>query len=681
LTTALLAASRSTLRIVQAAALVAAILLPLATAVRTVSAGPFTSNGSQPPLTFGISTSTSCRGCHGFDYDAANNIEPWDTWAGSMMAQAARDPLFWAALDVANNDAPDVGDFCLRCHVPRGWLAGRSEPPGGSTNGCGLSGKIDQASNDFDGVTCHFCHRMMVNVSPPPGQLPVYFENAQFWVDDTTCAGFSEPCRRGPYDHPADGTAPPPHAWLYSAYHEESRLCGNCHNVTSPVETLIDGGIDTGVPFPIERTFREWQQSAYGDTLSGDFATCQGCHMPDAQANPAYACNAAANNHSGDMPIHQLAGGNAWIPDVLRQEYPALGLSAQFIATQNWALDMLQNQSATIEVAVPDTLAPENLLTASVRVTNLTGHKLPTGYPEGRRMWINVRARDGFGALIWESGAYDSTTGALAADAQLRVYHAEQGIWDHNSTNTCDCEDTTGSPMFHFVLNNCIKTDNRIPPKGFTGMNDPETRPVGATYPETFAGSGVLVNYDVASYTIYVPPGTPPPVTVTATLRYQTASDEYVTFLRDEAVANGFPDDCIERTTGFPTKSRGEILYDMWTARGKCPPVDMATASDASAIGATKVRPVTAPLAVRLSPASGPAEATQRIRYELPERGAVTLSVFDVSGRVVARLVDAPRPAGAHEAEWNASAHASGVYFYRLETAGTVRTAKVLLVR
>jgi hypothetical protein len=54
-----------------------------------------------------------------------NHLEPWDTWAGSMMAQSSRDPLFWAALDVANNDMPDVGDFCLRCHVATGWLAGR----------------------------------------------------------------------------------------------------------------------------------------------------------------------------------------------------------------------------------------------------------------------------------------------------------------------------------------------------------------------------------------------------------------------------------------------------------------------------------------------------------------------------------------------------------------------------
>ena len=43
-----------------------------------------------------------------------------------MMAQSGRDPLMWAALAVANQDAPNSGETCLRCHLPKGWLEGRS---------------------------------------------------------------------------------------------------------------------------------------------------------------------------------------------------------------------------------------------------------------------------------------------------------------------------------------------------------------------------------------------------------------------------------------------------------------------------------------------------------------------------------------------------------------------------
>lgn len=296
-------------------------------------------------------------------------------------------------------------------------------------------------------------------------------------------------------------------------------------------------------------------------------------------------------------------------------------------------------------------------------------------------MWLAIQARDGMGSVIFESGVYDTATGTLVEDTQIKVYRTEQGIWNRNGTNTCDCADTTGGALFHFALNNCIKLDNRIPPKGFTGGSDPETKPVGYTYPETFTGSGILVNYDRTNYMIPIPQGTLPPVTVTATLRYQTASKEYVQFLRDEAVENGFPDDCIERLAGLPTKSRGEILYDMWTARGKCPPVDMGVAFDASTIGATHVGSSVPSLAVRLAPSSGPTESVQRVLYELPERASVTLTVYDVSGRVVARLVDGVQPQGRHTAEWNVAGRTSGLYFYRLEAAGTIRTTKVLVIR
>ena len=56
----------------------------------------------------------------------------------------------------------------------------------------------------------------------------------------------------------------------------------------------------------------------------------------------------------------------------------------------------------------------------------------------------------------------------LTEDAQARVYEVLQGIWNHHGTGACDVEDGDGDPMFHFVLNDCIAKDSRIPPLGFT---------------------------------------------------------------------------------------------------------------------------------------------------------------------------------------------------------------------
>lgn len=555
--------------------------------VVSVWAGAFTPNGTQPPLATPILTPGDCSGCHG-NFNPNANIEPYPTWSGSMMANAARDPLFWAALDVANHDVAGAGDFCLRCHVPAGWLAGRSEPPVGSVDGCNMQGVIDEPDNDFEGVSCHFCHRMMVNPSPPGGQQSVYFENGQYWIDDGDCSFVgSGPCRRGPYDYAGVGEIEPPHQWQYSAYHDgnsstqRSYICGNCHNVTSPAETLINSsGVDTGVPFPVERTFKEWQQSVYSQP-GPNLESCQQCHMPDATESPVYACAFEENDRTGNLAIHRFVGGNAWIPGVLRDQYPNLGRTAAYNATITAATDMLQNQAASIAVTGDTVIVPGEPLDINVRVTNLTGHKLPTGYTEGRRMWIQVQVKNALTQVIWESGAYNAATGVLTLDPQIKIYRSERGVWNRNGTNQCDVTDGGGNHIFHFVLDNCIKVDNRIPPLGFTGGTNLETQPVAYSYPETSPGSGQLVNYDDTAYQIPIPPLTRGPLTVTARLYYQTASKEYVEFLRDEAVANNFPDDCIDRTAGTPALSRGEILYQMWTASGRGAPVTMVLASQA----------------------------------------------------------------------------------------------------
>ena len=60
--------------------------------------------------------SEECVICHGI---VQLEIEVAPNWQGSMMAQAARDPLFYACLAVANQDAANAGDTCIRCHSPK----------------------------------------------------------------------------------------------------------------------------------------------------------------------------------------------------------------------------------------------------------------------------------------------------------------------------------------------------------------------------------------------------------------------------------------------------------------------------------------------------------------------------------------------------------------------------------
>jgi hypothetical protein len=82
-----------------------------------------------------------------------------------------------------------------------------------------------------------------------------------------------------------------------------------------------------------------------------------------------------------------------------------------------------------------------------------------------------------------------------------------------------------------------------------------------------------------------------------------------------------------------------------------------------------------------------PFNSTTAIRFGVPGKGAhVNLEVFDASGRHVATLVDAFREPGWHNATWDGmgisgSRASSGVYFCRLQAAGTEMTRRMLLLR
>ncbi len=84
----------------------------------------------------------------------------------------------------------------------------------------------------------------------------------------------------------------------------------------------------------------------------------------------------------------------------------------------------------------------------------------------------------------------------------------------------------------------------------------------------------------------------------------------------------------------------------------------------------------------RLNAASpNPFNPSTSVSYWLPESGRVRISVFDVSGRLVAVLVDEIRPAGEHVVRWTATGLASGLYFCRLEAGDFALTQKITLVR
>jgi hypothetical protein len=76
-----------------------------------------------------------------------------------------------------------------------------------------------------------------------------------------------------------------------------------------------------------------------------------------------------------------------------------------------------------------------------------------------------------------------------------------------------------------------------------------------------------------------------------------------------------------------------------------------------------------------------PFNPATRIEFALPRTAAVRLAVYDVLGRQVALLVDRRLPAGTHEAVFEGSGLASGVYFYQIEAGDFSQVRKMTLLR
>ena len=77
-----------------------------------------------------------------------------------------------------------------------------------------------------------------------------------------------------------------------------------------------------------------------------------------------------------------------------------------------------------------------------------------------------------------------------------------------------------------------------------------------------------------------------------------------------------------------------------------------------------------------------PFNPTTKIRFAVPKTANVTLQVYDITGKVVATLINnVTVTAGNKEIDYNASNLASGIYFYRINAGTFTDTKKMILVK
>ena len=513
-----------------------------------------------------ILSATDCSYCHAEFNDAT---APYDTWITSMMAQSARDPIWHAALSIANQDVDHGGETCIRCHAPRGWLSGKSSD--------GLIDDFD--AYDYEGINCHFCHRAVnpeygensaigyppsegsSNSGPLDPDKPILDAleaqgHATTHIGNTTLVIDPADVRRGPYSdvpeqyynvHQTDGYGN--FVWLVeSPYHRTSEFCGECHNVSNPLYlydpntgkhdlTDLDAEHPTHDPkdmYPEQRTYSEWLVSDFasegvyfpdrrfgGAHPTGIMESCTDCHMPKQVGAGCVFLEYDPDNYRQDIGQHSFSGSNTWVVGAIREQLGEdaglVGLTEERVsAAKMRTLEMLGNAS-DMELSL------EESGELNVRIINQSGHKLPTGYPEGRRMWINVRYFDAAEEELKkdERGAFEA--GYLLNPGDSKVYEMRSGI----DSEVAAATNLTEGPGFHLVLNNVTYFDNRIPPMGATRAELEAVR----------AGNVPFDTYEDNQYwddTQYVVPTEAHSAVVT--LYYQTTTGEYIDFLAENSL-------------------------------------------------------------------------------------------------------------------------------------------------
>ena len=605
--------------------------------------------GTQPQEVSNLESPDKCDNCHG-GYNTA--VEPAHNWRGSMMANAGRDPIFWATLAIAEQDFDGAGDLCIRCHSTAGWLAGRSTP----TDGSGL------AAGDSDGVECDFCHKMTnPNNTEHLGEMfDPFIANDPITGEGYYGSGISSiwgsADKLGPY-----ATTNARHQFMQSKFHRSVDFCGTCHDVSNPAvgnlahnfgaqptgggviaDGALDGTVDTKAAFNnppyaygiVERTFSEYKSGLVPQTLVDDYPnlpadlqggaleaiynaatkfgtksanyadgdpryySCQSCHLRPVTGQ---GCNKNPEIRD-DLPLHDMTGGNYWMPSAIQwlDNQSKLRLGGGLTQVQVNALDDgALRAREQLELAATLSVTGDTL-----KVVNHTGHKLISGYPEGRRMWLNIVWYDSNGAVVREDGAYgpmdvtvngqqltvDTILDLHPATGEGKIYEAHYGLtqeWaaqllslGYDPATPLSYDRVTGAvdftlgelgaapagteqETFHFVLNNTVVKDNRIPPYGMS-YDEASIRNALPVPADQYGNPGPGEAYNYFDEVTLLPPAGA--ASATLDLLYQPTSFEYQQFL---LLAN-------KRANTF-LADEGVNMFDAWLATGMAQPHIMAS--------------------------------------------------------------------------------------------------------
>jgi hypothetical protein len=543
------------------------------------------------------------------------NVSPFGEWRWSPMGLAGRDPIFYAQLDseraYLNKHRPDqlasITNLCFSCHGAMGERKLEQDTNGKKPFTPDYVQTVDLADPRFEygalareGISCTVCHHIAKSDVP----LMTFIDREATGRFQLTPADQLE----GPFEKPA--TVPMDHSLgikpAHDSYTQSSRICGTCHTIHLPVLDAVDDPKEEQTvaacqqeKFSFEQaTYLEWINSAYqsevGPGAHPDARSCQDCHMKGTLAGTQIQTQIAAvedykypaADHMAppdgvNVPLrtsgyarHQFQGLNVFLLSMFDQFNESLGLrkcdymssgcagqepkSGIPFAMRNFA-EQASRETATIQVGKPslDVSGATTTLTADVTVTNLTGHRFPSGV-SFRRAFIDFAIIDKNQKVLFESGNTNSI-GAIVDD-QNRVLPSEFNgssgpggrafqphYWTGNPITSSGqvqiyeelLKNADGDFTTSFIRQDCHFKDNRILPLGWQ-KNGPNLKvfhgkPLEETwsdltgddpyYEDPLGGKG----QSVVRYKVTLPPGTKlSDVSVIAQLYYQAIPPYYL---------------------------------------------------------------------------------------------------------------------------------------------------------
>lgn len=461
--------------------------------------------------------SDNCIACHNnLAAENGEDVSIGTMWRSTIMAHSSRDPYWQASVRREAIEHPshaaEIQDDCASCHMPMPQRIARAA---GVTGGVFSHLPIAKDQSDLqrlagDGVSCTVCHQ----IAPDTLGTPASF-NANFVMKPTLPDGTR--AIYGQYDVDAGRRTIMRSVTGFqqeeAPHIKQSELCASCHTLIT--KALGPDGTVIG-ELHEQMNYQEWQHSDF----SRELRSCQSCHMP-AAAGPI-RISSVLGEQRDSLARHVFVGGNAHMLRLLNRFRDELGVtapSAELEATARATVRQLQQDTATLQVSAPQLQGDR--LAFDVQVTNLTGHKFPTGYPS-RRTWLHVTVRDARGAIAFESGAITDAASIQGNDNDGDATKYEPHYQDISSADQVQIYETILGDRASAVTTGLLSAtqylkDNRLLPRGFdkaTALPEIGVFGVARNDPD-FASAGDRVRYRV-------PVSGAGPYRVEVELRYQS---------------------------------------------------------------------------------------------------------------------------------------------------------------